>query len=128
MNSTLTKALARAIVRSLNRGTTVSRGVRHIHVGHAKWLAAQEEMFAEVSDDGHSETKFVRGAYGAGKSHFLAVIQDRARESGWMTSHVECKVDGVQIDRFETLYPKVVEKLGSSELLALKSGAAGDIV
>jgi hypothetical protein len=28
-----------------------------------------------------------------------------------MTSHVECKTDGVQIDRFETLYSKLVNKL-----------------
>src|SRR3954468_21143063 len=131
MSSNLTPGLARAIVRSLSRGTTVSRGVRHIHVGHAKWLGAQEEVLTEVAEDGHSETKFVRGAYGAGKSHFIAVIQDRAREMNWVTSHIECKVDQVQIDRFETLYPKIVEKLSSSlwaDEESAKAIVAGDPV
>lgn len=131
MSSNLTPGLARAIVRSLSRGTTVSRGVRHIHVGHAKWLGAQEEVLTEVAEDGHSETKFVRGAYGAGKSHFIAVIQDRAREANWVTSHIECKVDQVQIDRFETLYPKIVEKLSSSQWAdeeSAKAIVAGDPV
>jgi hypothetical protein len=41
----------------------------------------------------------------------LSVVQDIAREQGWATSHIECKVDGVQIDRFETLYPQIVKKL-----------------
>lgn len=108
--------IARRMVRSLTRGTTVGDGARYIHVGHEKWIQAQRELFAEIEDDGGSETKFVRGAYGSGKSHFLVVIQDVARETGWVTAHIECKVDGVQIDRFETLYPKIVEKLRGADL------------
>lgn len=114
------QALARALVRSLTRGTATAEGVRYIHVGHEQWLVAQSETLLEIADDGHSETKFVRGAYGAGKSHFLSVVQDRAREHGWMTSHIECKVDEVEIDRFETLYPKIASKLLSTEILAAK--------
>lgn len=104
-------ALARAIIRSLTRGTTIANGVRHVHVGHANWLAAQRELLEEVGEDGHSDTKFVRGAYGAGKSHFLGVVQDEARDKGWATAHLECRADHVEIDRFETLYPALVSKL-----------------
>ncbi len=119
--------LAKALIRSLTRGTAIARGVRYIHVGHDRWLAAQEEMLDEVAEDTHSETKFVRGAYGAGKSHFLAVVQDRARERGWMTSHIECKVDSVQIDRFETLYPKLAAKLLSRDMLEA-ADSEGDVL
>ena len=108
--------LARALIRGLTRGTAISAGVRYIHVGHVRWLEAQHELLDEVAEDGHSDTKFVRGAYGAGKSHFLSVVQDHAREREWVTSHVECKVDGVQIDRFETLYPKLVANLVSRDM------------
>ncbi|HEX3423819.1 MAG TPA: BREX system ATP-binding domain-containing protein [Sphingomicrobium sp.] len=104
-------ALARAIVRSLTRGTTIAAGVRHVHVGHANWLAAQRELLEEVGEDGHSDTKFVRGAYGAGKSHFLGVVQDEARDMNWVTAHLECRADHVEIDRFETLYRVLVAKL-----------------
>lgn len=112
----LNPSLARALIRSLNRGTAVPGGATHIHVGGDQWLAAQKETLSELAEDGHAETKFVRGAYGAGKSHFLSIVQEMARDMGWMTAHVECKVDGVQIDRFETLYPKVVSKLSCAEL------------
>ena len=112
-------ALARAIIRSLTRGTTIATGVRHVHVGHANWLAAQRELLEEVGEDGHSDTKFVRGAYGAGKSHFLGVVQDEARDMGWATAHLECRSDHVEIDRFETLYPALVAKL-------VMSGASSD--
>jgi hypothetical protein len=121
----LTRDLARALVRSLSRGTAVAQGARHIHVGHENWLAAQHELLEEIAEDGHSDTKFVRGAYGAGKSHFLSVVQDRARDAGWVTSHIECKVDKVQIDRFETLYPQIAIKLLSQDLLDARA-ARGD--
>ena len=117
--------LARALIRSLTRGTAIPQGVRYIHVGHDEWLGAQDELLTEIAEDGHSETKFVRGAYGAGKSHFLSVVQDRARQQGWMTSHIECKVDKVQIDRFETLYPRITAKLLSTDILE-EIGAASD--
>ena len=111
----LSSLSAKAIIRGLVRGTTIAAGVRFIHVGHERWVAAQRELLLEIADDRHSDTKFVRGAYGAGKSHFLSVIQDMAKSLGWVTSHVECKVDGVQIDRFETLYPRIVSKIAFSE-------------
>ena len=114
--------IARALIRSLTRGTAIPAGVRYIHVGHANWLAAQDELLDELKLDGHADTKFVRGAYGAGKSHFLSVVQDHARDSGWMTCHVECKVDGVQIDRFETLYPQIAGKLTASEFQPIVGG------
>lgn len=112
----VTPTLARTLIRSLTRGTAVPGGSRYIHVGNSRWLHAQEELLSEIAEDGHADTKFVRGAYGSGKSHFLSVMQEIARERRWMTSHVECRVDGVQIDRFETLYPKLVSKLNCQEL------------
>lgn len=107
----LSPQLARALIRSLNRGTSIARGIGHIHIGHERWLDAQRELLAEIAEDTHSDTKFVRGAYGAGKSHFLSMVQHWARQSAWVTCHVECKADGVQIDRFETLYPRIAQKL-----------------
>ncbi|MES0171907.1 BREX system ATP-binding domain-containing protein [Mesorhizobium sp. M0006] len=118
MTAPPTPALARAIVRSLTRGTTIAVGVRHVHIGHAGWLAAQRELLGEIAEDGHSDTKFVRGAYGAGKSHFLGVVQDEARVAGWATAHLECRADHVEIDRFETLYPALVGKLNMHDLQA----------
>src|SRR5258708_30880062 len=111
--------LARALIRSLTRGTAIPRGARLIHVGNEEWLAAQLELLREIAEDGYSDTKFIRGAYGAGKSHFLSVVQEGARESGWVTSHIECHFDKVEIDRFETLYPPLVKKLHASDFVAL---------
>lgn len=109
--SDLSPPNARALVRALTRGTSLPDGIRHIHVGHAGWLAAQDELLDELKEDGHSEAKFVRGSYGAGKSHFLGLVQENARRSNWVTAHLECSFDKVEIDRFETLYFALLGKL-----------------
>jgi hypothetical protein len=125
-NLVLRPEIARSLIRSLTRGTAIPAGVRFIHVGHSDWLAAQEELLHELAEDGHADTKFVRGAYGAGKSHFLSVVQDHARDRHWMTCHVECKIDGVQIDRFETLYPQIATKLTAAEFLTSSTTKQND--
>lgn len=117
-------SLARALIRSLTRGTGIAEGARYIHVGHEKWLLAQRELLGEIAEDGHADTKFVRGAYGAGKSHFLSMVQDMARQHGWATSHVECKLDGVQIDRFETVYPQIARRLSTGDLTSNSRGGS----
>lgn len=109
--SALAAPAARAIVRALARGTSLADGIRHIHVGHAGWLAAQDELLDEIAEDGSSEAKFVRGSYGAGKSHFLGVVQENARAANWVTAHLECSFDKVEIDRFETVYFALTSKL-----------------
>jgi hypothetical protein len=99
-----------------------------IHVGHHEWLAAQAEILSEIAEDGYSDTKFVRGAYGAGKSHFLSVVQEMARREGWVTSHIECHFDHVEIDRFETLYPALVKKLAARDFSAVWGDTESDAI
>lgn len=123
--------LAKAMIRSLARGTAIAAGARYLHVGHDQWLGAQLEILGELAEDGYSETKFVRGTYGAGKSHFLAVVQELARERGWVTAHIECHFDRVEVDRFETLYPALVKKLNvkvTDASVAIGERGVGDTV
>ena len=108
---------ARMLVRSLVTGTPIVDGVRYIHVGHNRWLDAQAELLAELAEDSDSDVLFVRGAYGGGKTHFLGCVQDRAREAGWATAHIECRRDGAELDKFETVYPKIIRKLRSKHIL-----------
>jgi len=125
---TVEPKLARALIRSLTRGTALPRGAGLIHVGHHEWLAAQAEILNEIAEDGYSDTKFVRGAYGAGKSHFLSVVQEMARREGWVTSHIECHFDHVEIDRFETLYPALVKKLSAADFATVWGESEADAI
>ncbi|HIB84435.1 MAG TPA: hypothetical protein EYO59_07505, partial [Chromatiaceae bacterium] len=107
----LNQGEARRLIRGLTRGTTIPDGVRFIHVGYESWLSAQHEVLEELPDYNGSETKFVKGHYGMGKTHFLHLVQEEGRNRNWVTAHLECQRDEVEIDRFETLYPKICMKL-----------------
>ncbi len=111
------RRIARSLVRSLATGTPILEGAGYIHVGHRKWIDAQIELLGELAEDNDSDVVFVRGTYGAGKTHFLACVQERAQEQGWATSHIECRCDQVQLDRFETVYPKVIFKIRSKAMM-----------
>lgn len=103
--------LARNLIRYLQKGTVKPGTARHFHCGHKKWIDAQLEELSEIEEDGGAVVHFVRGAYGEGKTHFLNYIEDVGRERGWVTAHLECRHDDVELDRFETIYPKIIQKL-----------------
>jgi P-loop Domain of unknown function (DUF2791) len=107
----LSRGAARTLVRGLQRGTVRPGGAKYFHKGHEGWIAAQLEEFEEISDDGGAVVHFVRGAYGEGKTHFLHYLEELARDRGWATAHLECRHDKVELDRFETIYPSIIQKL-----------------
>jgi adenosylhomocysteinase len=82
---------------------------------------------AELAEDEDSDVVFVRGSYGAGKTHFLACVQDRAVEANWATAHVECRRDQVQLDRLETVYARIVYKLRSKRMIDDVTSTGGDL-
>jgi len=109
--SALNRKTARNLIRGLQKGTIRPGGAKYIHCGHENWLSAQLEELDELKEDEGAIVHFVRGAYGEGKTHFLNYIEELARERGWATTHLECRQDTVELDRFETLYPKIIQKL-----------------
>lgn len=107
----LTARAARNLIKSLQRGTVKPGGAKYVHCGHENWINAQIEELTEMKEDGGSVVHFVRGAYGEGKTHFLYYLEELARDRGWASAHLECKKDKVQLDRFETVYPSIIQKL-----------------
>ena len=105
------QAAALKLIRGLHRGTITPGGSKYIHCGHDRWLAAQVEELAELEIDSGAAVHFVRGAYGEGKTHFLNYLEDIATDRGWVSAHLECRKDAVELDRFETVYPRIMQKL-----------------
>jgi hypothetical protein len=111
MMDNLSQRAARALVKSLQRGTIRPGGAKFLHRGHENWIGAQVEELKEIEVDGGAVVHFVRGAYGEGKTHFLYYLEELARGQGWATAHLECRRDNVELDRFETIYPSIIQKL-----------------
>lgn len=107
----LSPRAARALIKSLQRGTVRPGGAKYIHRGHEHWVGAQIEELGEIEEDGGSVVHFVRGSYGEGKTHFLYYLGELARDRGWASAHIECRRDKAELDKFETLYPNIIQKL-----------------
>jgi len=107
----MTPSAARVLIKSLHRGTVRPGGAKYVHRGHENWINAQIEELNEINEDGGAVVHFVRGAYGEGKTHFLYYLEELARDLGWASAHLECRRDKVELDKFETVYPSVIQKL-----------------
>jgi len=102
------------IISALRRGTVPSSGLEHLAVGLGTLGPAIEEELEAVSA-GRACFKAVRGEYGSGKTFFGRWIQERARSRGFAASEVQINETETPLHRLETVYRRVVERLGTQD-------------
>lgn len=116
----LTPELARRIVIQLQRGTCPLEGVRALNVGREAWFIAAEEILDDVQQEGGALVRFIRGDYGDGKTHFIAMVRTLALERNWVTSYV-CLSDEIRLDRFQEVYAAIVNNCVTRGLIEERS-------
>ena len=102
------------IVAALRRGTVPSAGLDALAVGIASLAPALDEELAAVAA-GRAGFKAVRGEYGSGKTFFGRWLQERARAKGFASSEVQINETETPLHRLETIYRRVVERLGTAD-------------
>ena len=102
------------IVGALRRGTVPNAGLDALAVGIDSFAATLEEELATVSS-GRGGFKAVRGEYGTGKTFFGRWLQERARAKGFATSEVQINETETPLHRLETIYRRLVERLGTAD-------------
>ena len=100
------------IVGALRRGTVPSAGLDALAVGIDTFASTLDEDLATVSG-GRGGFKAVRGEYGTGKTFFGRWLQERARAQGFATSEVQINETETPLHRLETIYRRLVERLGT---------------
>lgn len=103
----LTSELARRIVSRLQSGTCPLEGVVALNVGREAWFVAADEILDDIQQVGGAVVRFIRGDYGEGKTHFIAMVRAFALERNWVTTYV-CLSDEVRLDRFQEVYAAVI--------------------
>lgn len=100
------------ITRALRSGTVPARGLEHFAVGLEPLVDAFREDFAHVAS-GRSGYRFLRGAYGSGKTFLSTLVASEALEAGFLTSHVV--VSGVDTPLFKLsgVYRRICGNLSS---------------
>lgn len=112
------------IVSALRRGTVPSAGLDALAVGIDALAPALDAELDAVAA-GRASFKAVRGEYGSGKTFFGRWLQERARARGFASSEVQINETETPLHRLETVYRRVVERLGTSDT---PSGAFRNVI
>lgn len=102
------------IVGALRRGTVPNAGLDALAVGIDNFTTTLDEELATVAS-GRGGFKAVRGEYGTGKTFFGRWLQERARAKGFATSEVQINETETPLHRLETIYRRLVERLGTAD-------------
>ena len=129
MRERVSEPEAREIVQALRSGVVPRRGLHHFAVGGEKLMAAIADELDFVAGDGASvgkgAAKWIRGAYGSGKTFTTRLLATRARQRGFATSEVQVSVNDTPLHHLETVYRRLIERL---ETPTASSGALSSIV
>src|SRR4051812_46435908 len=112
------------IFERLRSGVVPERGLEAFAVGIEK-PRAEIGRLLDLAAAGEGVFKFLRGGYGCGKTFMarLALLDAQAR--GFATSFVVVSDNDLHFHKFDDVYRKVVQELGTS---SCPRGALGDII
>ncbi|MDH5674423.1 MAG: BREX system ATP-binding protein BrxD [Myxococcales bacterium] len=112
------------VFEQLRKGLVPERGIDAFAVGIEKQraeLARQLDLVAA----GEGSIKFLRGGYGCGKTFMARLAILDAQERGFVTSFVVVSENDLRFHKFEEVYRKAVNELGTK---TCPRGALGDIL
>src|SRR6266508_3878465 len=120
----LTRRDVNHIFERLRSGVVPERGLDAFAVGIERQRGELGRLL-DLAEAKEGVFKFLRGGYGCGKTFMarLAVLDAQAR--GFATSFVVVSDNDLHFHRFDDVYRKVVQELGTS---SCPRGALGDIV
>lgn len=112
------------IFERLRSGVVPERGLEAFAVGIERQRAEIGRLL-DLAAAGEGVFKFLRGGYGCGKTFVarLAILDAQAR--GFVTSFVVVSDNDLHFHKFDDVYRKVVQELGTS---SCPRGALGDII
>jgi hypothetical protein len=112
------------IFERLRSGVVPERGLETFAVGIER---PRNELgrLLDMAASGEGVFKFLRGGYGCGKTFMARLAVHDAQARGFATSFVVVSDNDLQFHKFDDVYRKVVQELGTS---SCPRGALGDII
>ena len=108
----------------LRSGVVPERGLEAIAVGIDKQRTEITRQL-KLAEDGEGVFKFLRGGYGCGKTFMSRLAPFDAQSRGFATSFVVVSDNDLHFYKFDDVYRKVVQELGTA---ACPRGALSDII
>ena len=120
----LTKRDLEHVFERLRSGVVPERGLDAYSVGIERQRNEVGRLL-DLAEQGEGVFKFLRGGYGCGKTFMARLAVADAQARGFATSFVVVSDNDLHFHRFDDVYRKVVQELGT---VACPRGALGDIV
>ncbi len=112
------------IFQALRSGVVPERGLDAFAVGIERQRAEISRLL-DLAENGEGVFKFLRGGYGCGKTFMARVAIADAQARGFATSFVVVSDNDLHFYKFDHVYRKVVQELGTP---VCPRGALGDII
>ena len=115
---------AEHVFEALRMGLVPERGIEGFAVGIEK---SRGELCRQLDfvEGGEGTVKFLRGGYGCGKTFMARLAMLEAQKRGFATSFVVVSDNDLRFHRFDDVYQKVMQELGTT---ACPRGALNDIL
>ena len=112
------------IFERLRSGVVPERGLEEFAVGIERQRAEVGRLL-DLAASGEGVFKFLRGGYGCGKTFMARLALLDAQAKGFATSFVVVSDNDLHFYKFDDVYRKVVQELGTS---SCPRGALGDVI
>ena len=122
--ATLSRRDVEHVFDRLRSGVVPERGLEPIAVGIERQRGEVHRML-DLAKSGEGVFKFLRGGYGCGKTFLARLAVLDAQERDFATSFVVVSDNDLHFHRFDDVYRKVMQELGTS---SCPRGALADIV
>ena len=109
--STISRQRRDEVIDALRRGTVPMQGLDLLAVGLGPFEDTLAEELQAVAAGG-AKFKAVRGEYGTGKTFLSRWLSERARQMNFATSEVQISETETPLHRLETVYRRMMERLG----------------
>lgn len=110
--STISRQRRDEVIDALRRGTVPTQGLDLLAVGLDRLEGTLCEELESVASGG-ARFKAVRGEYGTGKTFLSRWLAERARQLSFATSEVQISETETPLHRLETVYRRMMERLGT---------------
>lgn len=112
------------VFERLRGGLVPERGIEEFAVGIER-PRGEIRRLLDLAGQGDGVAKFVRGGYGCGKTFLARLAVLDAQAAGFATSFVVVSDNDLHFHRFDELYRRVVQELGTA---ACPRGALADVL
>src|SRR3989475_12799534 len=107
--------VAEGIIEELRKGIPPRRFVSLYSVGEDEFLEGVRRRHLESASEA-GRIRFISGSWGAGKTHFLRLLREKAFAANYLVATVELSRDETPFNKFEEVFYRIIRSITSPEM------------